>query len=93
MGQHKCENCGKEIHWKTRKERARLANGWRGTGGGVISKYGRFFDRRGLRWWCPTNECVRARLKADIDMLFSDSPQHIKDFLLAEMLLERARQN
>lgn len=92
MGQHKCENCGKLVQWNTRKERGKYAVGWVGTGG-KQSKYEKEFDRRGLKWWCTSDECVTARLKSDVDSLFPEAPQHVKDFLLAETLLNRAKQN
>jgi len=91
MGQHKCENCGRVVSWESRKERGKNAFGWIGTGG--ESKYGKEFDRRGLRWWCRDDLCRKAKLVADVNHIFPDAPQHVKDFLMAEMQLELVRRN
>lgn len=77
MGQHKCENCGKLITWKSRIERGKVAKGWVGTGG-AQSKYGKEFDkRRGMKWWCTDEACIQARLKNDVVTLFPNAPKRL----------------
>lgn len=78
MAQHKCENCGLEICWKTLEEKGEVAAGWTGTG--QRSKYGKKWDKRGgFAWWCPSPVCQEAKERADLRHMFGE-------FMSAEQL-------
>jgi len=91
MAMHKCENCEVEVRWNGRKQRGERCAGWVGS---LKSKWGKKYDKqRGLAWWCPKPDCQEQHNLATIEKIFPSMPVSAMQVLMADIELQRLREN